>query len=118
MSGPDGSLTKRDDRRNARRAQYEARQAERRRERERKIRQMQLQRIAIIGGSIVLFLVLGFLVLHAVIGSSGGSPAPLHATPTRPAGGDERQEGQPFSAGRPVAYYQAYFFHWEPYQQV
>jgi len=118
MSGPDGSLTKRDDRRNARRAQYEARQTERRRERERKIRRMQLQRIAIIGGSIVLFLLVGFLVLHAVIGSGGGVPAPHHATPTTPAGGDEREQGRPFSAGGSVTYYQGHFLYLEPYRQV
>ena len=118
MSGPDGSVTKRDDRRNVRRAQYEARQAERRRERERKIRRMQLQRIAIIGGSIVVFLLVGFLVLHAVIGSSGVTPAPHQASPTTPAGGDEREEGRPLSAGGPVAHYQAYILHLEPYRQV
>jgi hypothetical protein len=118
MSGPDGSVTKRDDRRNARRAQYEARQTERRHERERKIRRMQLQRIGIIGGSIVVFLVLGFLILHAVIGSSGATPAPHHATPTTPAGSDEREEGRPFSARGSVANYQAFILYLEPYRPM
>ena len=118
MSGPDGSVTKRDDRRNARRAQYEARQIERRRDRERKIRRIQLQRIAIIGGSIVVFLLVSFLILHAVIGSSGTTPTPHHATPTTPAGGDEREEGRPLRARGSIAYYQAFILYLEPYHPV
>jgi hypothetical protein len=77
MTGPDGSMTNRDSRRNARRAQFEMRQAERHRERARKIRQQRVQRIAIIGG-IVVFLLVSFFIIHAVIGSGGTSTPPHH----------------------------------------
>ncbi|MGO8949137.1 MAG: hypothetical protein ACLQUY_16125 [Ktedonobacterales bacterium] len=90
MSGPDGSMTKRDARRNARRAQFETQQAERRRERERKIRRQRLQTYAIIGGSIVLFLLIGFLVIHAVVGSHGASVSPHHGSYTSPVDGSTR----------------------------
>jgi hypothetical protein len=85
MTGPDGSMTKRDDRRNARRAQFEMRQAERRRERERKIRRQRLQRFAIVGG-IIVFLLISFFIVHAVIGSGGTSKPPHHSSYTAPAG--------------------------------
>src|SRR5215469_12246660 len=86
MTGPDGSMTNRDSRRNARRSQFEMRQAERHRERERKIRQQRLQRFAIVGGGILVFLLISFFVIHAVIGSGGTSKPPHHSSRTIPAG--------------------------------
>jgi hypothetical protein len=85
MTGPDGSMTNRDNRRNARRAQFEMRQAERHLERERKIRRQRLQRFAIVGG-IIVFLLISFFIIHAVIGSGGTSTPPHHSSYTIPAG--------------------------------
>ena len=87
MSGPDGSPTKRDARRNARRAQFEIQQAERRRERERRIRRQRVQTYAIIVISILIVLMVAFLIIHAVIGSGGASPSPHHSSYTSPAVG-------------------------------
>jgi hypothetical protein len=86
MTGPDGSMTNRDNRRNARRAQFEMRQAERHRERERRIRRQRLQRFAIVGGSIIVLLLISFFIIHAVIGSGGTSTPPHHGSYTIPAG--------------------------------
>jgi hypothetical protein len=86
MTGPDGSMTNRDNRRNARRAQFEMRQAERHLERGRKIRRQRLQRFAIIGGGIIVFLLISFFIIHAVIGSGGTSTPPHHSSYTTPAG--------------------------------
>jgi hypothetical protein len=86
MTGPDGSMTNRDNRRNARRAQFEMRQAERHRERERRIRGQRLQRFAVVGGGIIVFLLISFFIIHAVIGSGGTSRPPHHSSYTVPAG--------------------------------
>ena len=96
MSGPDGSVTRRDERRNMRRAQFEAQQAERRRARQSKIRRQRLQRYAIIAVSIVVFLIVAFLIIHAVIG--GGAPVtpPHHPLPTKTARGDSWWDPVPF----------------------
>jgi hypothetical protein len=118
MSGPDGSMTKRDNRRNTRRAQFEMRQAERRRERERKIRRQRIQRYAIIGGSIVVFLLVGFLIIHAVIGSTGTSTAPHQGPYTTPASGDTRDGLGCLSAEGTVAHYHAYMEMFVDGQQV
>jgi hypothetical protein len=90
MSGPDGSQTKRDARRDTRRAQYEMQQTTRRRERERRIRRQRLQTYAIIAGSVILFLLVVFFIAHAVIGSGGTSPSPHHGSYAIPAGSVER----------------------------
>jgi hypothetical protein len=99
MSGPDGSPTKRDARRNARRAQFEMQQAERRRERERRIRRQRVQRYAIIGVSILLLLLVGFLIIHAVIGSGGTAP---HHGSSVPAAAEawDGQDGPPLRHGQ------------------
>ncbi len=89
MSGPDGSQTKRDARRDARRSQYEMQQATRRRERERRIRRQRLQTYAIIAGGVILFLLVVFLIAHAVIGSGGTSPSPHHGSYAIPASSGE-----------------------------
>ena len=106
MSGPDGSVTRRDERRNLRRAQFEAQQAERRRVRQRKIRQQRLQRYMIIGASIVLFLIVAFLIIHAVIGS-GGAPVtpPQHGRPTTTPRGDSWWDPVPFDLSSIVSGY-------------
>ncbi|HEV7128101.1 MAG TPA: hypothetical protein VGN32_11740 [Ktedonobacterales bacterium] len=76
----DNPSTKRDQRREARKAQFQQQQAERRRIRQR-ARQMQLaKRYGFIGGGILIVLLLGLLVAHfAFSGSQPGSfalPAP------------------------------------------
>jgi hypothetical protein len=78
MSGPS---TKRDQRRETRRAQFQQRQEERRRARERARRQQQLQRIGIAVGVIA---VVGLLIWGAF---AVFSPRPAHH-PTSPATGD------------------------------
>ncbi len=94
MSGPDGSPTKRDQRREARRAQFQQRQLERTRERARRIRNQRLLRAAIIGGSVLLIALLAFLIVHAATGNGGTStPTQNNAargTYTTPANGTTR----------------------------
>lgn len=82
MSGPGGSVTRRDQRRETRRDQYVRRQAERQAERQRKIRRQRVQRYSIIGGVVVLVLLLALAVSQFVIHSR--QPASL---PTSPATG-------------------------------
>ncbi len=100
MSGPDGSPTKRDARRNARRAQFEIQQTERRRERERRIRRQRVQTYAIIVISILIVLLVGFLIIHAVIGSGGAPPSPHHSSYTSPVVAD--MQAVPDGQLRPV----------------
>jgi hypothetical protein len=109
MSGPGGSTTKRDDRRNSRRAQFEQRQAERRRERERKLRNQRIRRYSVVGGSIVAFLLIGFLVIHAVVGSGGTSTGKVSTGPfTTPANGDTRNGLSCLNTEGTAAHYHAY----------
>jgi hypothetical protein len=105
MSGPDGSVTRRDERRNQRRAQFEAQQAERRRVRQRKIQQQRLQRYTIIAVSIVVFLIVAFLIVHAVIGSGGAPVTPHHGLPTTTPRGDSWWDPVPFDLSSIVSGY-------------
>jgi hypothetical protein len=70
MSGPGGSTTKRDQRRENRREQFRQRQVERQRERERRIRQQRLRRGALWGGGILIVAVIIGLVVHAATSGS------------------------------------------------
>ena len=45
--------------------------------------------LAIIGGGIIVFFLIGFFVIHAVIGS-GGASTPRHSSHTIPAGDTSR----------------------------
>lgn len=73
MTGPDGSTTKRDERREARRQQLQRQQTTRGRARTRAIRTRQTQRAAIIGAGVLLVLVLALLVAHFAFGAFGPS---------------------------------------------
>lgn len=87
MSGPGGTTTKRDQRRDTRRAQFQQRQAERKRARERELRNQRIRRYSIIAGGILLIAVVAFFVVNAVI--NAGKPQ-VHTQYTTPATGDTR----------------------------
>ncbi len=83
MSGPGGSVTKRDKRRETRRAQLQQRQLERQRERQRQLRNQRIRQIAFIAVPVVVILL--FVLAFAVIGrnnapqtSTNGGLAPAH----------------------------------------
>lgn len=88
MSGPGGITTKRDQRRDTRRAQFQQRQAERKRTRERQIRTQRIRRYSIIGGGILLIAVVAFFVVNAVIGANQPHK---HSQYTTPAAGEARE---------------------------
>lgn len=88
MSGPGGTTTKRDQRRDTRRAQFQQRQAERKRVRERQLRNQRIRRYSIIAGGILLIAVVAFFVVNAVI--SAGKPK-THTQYTSPATGETRE---------------------------
>jgi hypothetical protein len=94
MSGPGGTSTKRDQRRETRRSQFQQRQLERQRERQRRIRQQRIRNGAIIGVGVLIVALLAFLLIHAATGgaASTGQPNIVHGTGTytAPAGGDVR----------------------------
>jgi hypothetical protein len=73
MSGPDGQITKRDQRREARRQQLQREQAARKRQRERQIRQRRVRTGAIAAAGILAVLIIGLLVAHFAFGALGGS---------------------------------------------
>ena len=96
MSGPGGTSTKRDQRRETRRSQFQQRQLERQRERQRRIRQQRIRNGAIIGVGVLVVALLAFLLIHAATGGGGaastGQPGIVNGTGTytTPAGGDVR----------------------------
>jgi hypothetical protein len=87
MSGPGGSVTRRDQRRLTRQEQYRQRQQERQRERQRAIQRKRLTRGALIGGAVLIVIILAIiisqLVVHAGSQSTGGSTS----LTTKPATG-------------------------------
>lgn len=78
MSGPGGTSTKRDQRRESRRDQYQRRQFERQRERQRQIRNKQFRQWGIIGAGVVVFLLVTLLIVNGLTRGSqtGGSNQP------------------------------------------
>lgn len=80
MSGPGGRVTKRDERRDARRSQLQQRQLARQRERAAKIRRQRITQATLVVGTIVILALVAFLVIRGVSASSGpqnsGSLAP------------------------------------------
>lgn len=97
MSGPGGSTTKRDQRREGRRSQLQQRQLERQRETRRRIRNQRIRRYSIVGVSVIIIALLAFLVIHANAGTGGSgshsSNAPIvrgTGTYTTPANGSAR----------------------------
>ncbi|HLZ22334.1 MAG TPA: hypothetical protein VKQ30_09445 [Ktedonobacterales bacterium] len=73
MTGPGGSSTNRDKRRQSRQQQLQQRQLERQRERARKLRQQRIQRIGVFAAGILVVALIAFLIVHAAIGSGGNS---------------------------------------------
>jgi hypothetical protein len=95
MSGPGGTSTKRDQRRDTRRAQFQQRQLERQRERQRRLRNQRIRNGAIAASGIVIVALIAFLLIHAATsggGSTGGKAAIVTGTGTytSPANGDTR----------------------------
>ncbi|HEX5157184.1 MAG TPA: hypothetical protein VFW17_08215 [Ktedonobacterales bacterium] len=82
MSGPGGSTTKRDQRRDARRQQLQQRQLIRERERQRKIRNQRLRLAAFIGVPILLVALISVLLVATHQG-----PSPASSTGLSPASG-------------------------------
>jgi hypothetical protein len=93
MTGPGGTTTKRDQRRDSRRAQFQQRQLERQRERQRRLRQQRMTRAGIIGAGVLVLALVVFLVIHATAGGSSG-PVIIHGTGTytSPATGETRDD--------------------------
>ncbi len=77
MSGPGGSTTKRDQRRDARRQQLQQRQLIRERERQRKIRNQRLRLAAIIGVPVLLVALISVLLAATHQGPSPSTSAGL-----------------------------------------
>ena len=73
MSGPGGTVTKRDQRRMTRQEQFQQRQAERRRQRQREIQRQRLTRYGMIGGGVLLVIALAIVISLFVF--RGGSPS-------------------------------------------
>ena len=95
MSGPKGSVTKRDQRRETRRQQYEAARRQRQIEVQRQLRRKRIQRWSLYGVTALVVILIGVLIIHAVTGggASGGSTGPMvHSTGTytTPALGETR----------------------------
>lgn len=91
MTGPGGIQTKRDQRRDSRRGQFQQRQLERQRARQAQIRRQRTIRYASIGGGlVVLLLVMGFIVHAVTSGSGSSSSTTMHGRYTTPATGDTR----------------------------
>lgn len=71
MSGPGGSVTKRDQRRATRQQQYQQRQRERSEARRRELQRRQLTRWGLIGGGVLIVLVIITFLTVAIINSNG-----------------------------------------------
>jgi hypothetical protein len=82
MSGPGGSSTKRDQRRDARRKQLQERQLARQRERQRQIRNQRIRMASIVGGVVLLV-----ALLVVVLVTTHQSPSPTGSAGLRPARG-------------------------------
>lgn len=89
MSGPGGTVTKRDQRRMTRQEQFQQRQAERQRQRQREIQRQRLTRYGMIGGGVLLVIVLALVLSLFVFrgGSSGPGTNGGHSLTTNPATG-------------------------------
>src|SRR5262249_27842069 len=93
MTGPGGTKTKRDERRDSRRAQFQQRQLERQRARARQIRNQRIIRGAITGGGVLVLILAFALIIHAMTGGSSSSLVPRsgpHDQYTTPASGETR----------------------------
>jgi hypothetical protein len=77
MSGPDGQVTKRDQRREARRQQLRQQQTQRQRQRQQAIRQQRIRTGAIFVGILLAVVIIGLLVAHFAFGAFGTASAPV-----------------------------------------
>lgn len=77
MSGPGGASTKRDQRRDTRRAQFQQRQLERQRERQRQIRKQQLRRGALAVGAALVIILLAVFIFNVANGNKTKTPTGL-----------------------------------------
>lgn len=80
MTGPGGSSTNRDKRRQTRQQQLRERQLQRQREIQRKLRRQRTQRIGVIAAGILVVAFIAFLIVHAAIGSGGTSGTSTNGT--------------------------------------
>lgn len=71
MTGPGGSQTNRDKRRQTRQQQLRERQLQRQREMQRKLRQQRIQRMSVLGGGILVVALIAFLIVHAATAGTG-----------------------------------------------
>jgi hypothetical protein len=98
MSGPQGSVTKRDQRRETRRQQYETARRQRQIEVQRQLRRKRLQRGALYLVGALVVIMIAALIIHAATGanSATGSGPTIHSvgTYTAPALGETR-DGMP-----------------------
>lgn len=100
MSGPKGSVTNRDRRRETRRQQYEAARRQRQLEVQRRLRRQRIERFVIYGAAALVVILIAFLIVHAVTGggtSGGTASGPMvqsTGTYTTPATGETR-DGMP-----------------------
>lgn len=92
MSGPKGSVTKRDQRRETRRQQYEAARRQRQIVVQRQLRRQRIQRWSIYAVTALVVILIGVLIIHAVTGGGAGSTPTIHSTGTytSPALGETR----------------------------
>lgn len=87
MSGPGGSVTKRDQRRATRQEQYQQRQQERQRQRQREIQRQRLTRGALIGGAILIVIILAIVIGQMVVrGGAKTNSNPTTLTVNAPTG--------------------------------
>jgi hypothetical protein len=81
MSGPGGSVTKRDQRRTTRQEQYQQRQRERAEARRRELQRRQFTRWGLIGGGVIILIilavVLSLFVFHGKSGTGSTSNGPV-----------------------------------------
>lgn len=94
MSGPKGSVTKRDQRRQTRREQYEAARRQRQIEMQRQLRRKRLQRNAFYAAGALVVVLLAVLIIHAATGGGGsaasGTMIQSTGAYTAPATGETR----------------------------
>jgi hypothetical protein len=99
-------------RRDTRRAQFQERQLARQRERQRQIRQQRMIRYASIGGGLLVFALMAFLIIHAALGGGAGTtsipPNGQHTQYTTPANGETREGMQCYSQEQLAYHIHAY----------
>lgn len=77
MTGPEGMMTNRDKRREARKQQYRQTQSQRKQVRKQQIRRQQMQRGTLIGGGVLILVLLGILVVFTTMHGATPTPKPI-----------------------------------------